>query len=94
MFFQFFVPPNFVSGHRHKFWKPVLVAAGLLAVCTQASAQSEQPDQKTLTERFKAWTVTCVEAETRSCRMTQELVQHNVGVWTAAIVDCRDCGLP
>jgi invasion protein IalB len=96
MFFQFIVPSNFVSGHRkatslrpdrrRKVWKPVLVAASLLAVCAQASAQSEQPDQKTLTERFKAWTVTCVEAETRTCRMTQELVQQKTGQRLSALL--------
>ena len=96
MFFHSFFPLNFVFSHRKapSLWpgvrrscrKPALVAAGLLAACGQASAQSEQPDQKTLTERFKAWTVTCVEAETRTCRMTQELVQQKTGQRLSALL--------
>ncbi|MGX1500662.1 invasion protein IalB [Labrenzia sp. MBR-25] len=96
MFFHSFFPLNFVFSHRkalslrsgvhRSFWKPALVATGLLAACGQAAAQSEQPDQKTLTERFKAWTVTCVEAETRTCRMTQELVQQKTGQRLSALL--------
>lgn len=96
MFSRFFVPSNIRIGRRKgpflrrdarfNFWKSALVAGGLLAACAQASAQSEQPDQKTVTERFKAWTVTCVEAETRVCRMTQELVQQKSGQRLSALV--------
>jgi len=45
---------------------------------------SDDPDQ--LTERFKAWTVTCVTAEERQCRMVQELIQDKTGQRLSALI--------
>lgn len=67
-----------------------LVAAAVFAVALRTGASpgfaAEGPDSKTVTERFKSWTVTCVEAETRSCQMTQELVQKETGKRLSAVV--------
>jgi len=75
--------------------QPVLKAAGCVAAAILARElatggisvfAAEGPDSKTVTERFRSWTVTCVETETRTCQMTQELVQTETGKRLAAVV--------
>ncbi|WP_157739025.1 invasion associated locus B family protein [Labrenzia sp. VG12] len=58
----------------------------VLGAGTVSALSKDSPDRKTTTERFKVWTVSCVEAATRTCRMHQELVQQKSGQRLAALV--------
>lgn len=56
----------------------MFVVAGVMAL-TAAKAQ-EQPEVETTTEVFGDWTLVCIEATPRACRMVQRLdVQNDQG---------------
>lgn len=63
-----------------------ILLGGAIGPGLTAALAEDGPDRKTTTERFKVWTVSCVEAETRTCRMHQELVQQKTGQRLAALV--------
>lgn len=91
MFSRFAYYQGQTASGRAVCYSLVTALAIFLELGSVATFAQEGPDHKTITERFKSWTVSCVEAETRTCQMIQELVQEQSGQrLSALIVETRE----